>query len=362
MPAGARAFTLVELLVVIAIIGVLVALLLPAIQAARESARRSACTNNIRQVALATLNFESANKRLPPGYLAGKNFIKPNQASDAQGDHQMCGLFVYLLPYIEASPLFDRFSSTMNIGVDSRDVAYYNNPQAAAAARETVGALLCPTVPNGPPESYVCDKRYGVLKGGFLGIISDSWDIRDQPDYRFGVTHYLGVAGIWGEVSSNLKHDLLDGLGWRNNNDQLLGVFGVRSKTKLGQVTDGTSNTLMFGECPGTIGVNVPEQENINDPPTGAVNGSTGYSYGNAWAGFGTLPVGKNGMDLATENRFGTSYDAKHLYYGSLHSGGVVNFCNVDASVRTLTKEIDKTVFQKLATMQGSEIQDNSAQ
>ena len=96
-----RGFTLVELLVVIAIIGVLVALLLPAVQAARESARRTSCANNLRQLGLAALNFENANGKFPPGYLGERGHIEdplaastidPGNINDRFGPHQLVGV------------------------------------------------------------------------------------------------------------------------------------------------------------------------------------------------------------------------------------------------------------------------------
>src|SRR5262245_25754004 len=97
LSSSTRAFTLVELLVVIAIIGILVALLLPAIQAAREAARRAKCQSNLHNLALAALNFESAKKRLPVGFVAtGPSAI------------ESWGWGVYLLPYIEEQGVYDR--------------------------------------------------------------------------------------------------------------------------------------------------------------------------------------------------------------------------------------------------------------
>ena len=97
-------FTLVELLVVIAIIGVLVALLLPAVQAARESARRSQCTNNIRQMSIATLNHEDAKKKLPPLYEMVQVAPAPAAKTESHGTH------IYILPYMEQQAIYDQYN------------------------------------------------------------------------------------------------------------------------------------------------------------------------------------------------------------------------------------------------------------
>ena len=106
-------FTLVELLVVIAIIGTLVALLLPAVQSAREAARRNTCANNLKQIGLATLNFESSRKRFPPGFLGNTEASNYGAVSGPRGRNQWIGVLVYLLPYLEAQPVFDRLSETL---------------------------------------------------------------------------------------------------------------------------------------------------------------------------------------------------------------------------------------------------------
>ena len=105
-----NAFTLVELLVVVAIIGILIAMLLPAVQAVREAARNTQCKNNIRQIALAAMSYESANMRFPPGLL----FESIDSQTDTDGTPQEMGILVHLLPFIEANNVADLIEPTLS--------------------------------------------------------------------------------------------------------------------------------------------------------------------------------------------------------------------------------------------------------
>ena len=348
------AFTLVELLVVIAIIGVLVALLLPAVQAARESARRSSCANNLRQVGLAALNFESANKRLPPGYLAGTNWSKPWSASDSSGSHQLTGVFTYILPYLEATSVLEMFSQQIKLGVEAHDLPFFDlsKPNTWAAAQARISTFLCPSMPADLPMVSINFMNYGKVSGTALSLFfSNLVDVTPQ-EQQLGLTHYMGVPGIWGRVGPTATYNA--GSGDRNNDDAYLGVFGIRTKTRLGEVTDGTSNTLMFGEAPGTVGTGIKE---LFPNATEAV--VDGFARGHAWAGWGTLPTAI-GLNVSYENgkpNPGASYDTKWSYYGSLHPG-IVLFCNVDGSVQGLSRDMEMNTYHALSTMKGDEVVD----
>lgn len=341
-------FTLVELLVVIAIIGILVALLLPAVQAARESARRSTCSNKLRQLGMAALNYDSAHKNLPPGYLAGFNFNKPwseDNPPKFDGPHQLTGVLTYILPFLEASSVYDRFGQTLNLGVEQKAQGYFRDSAAWTAGQTRLDDLLCPTYPDEPPQTAVLDKAYGLLDLGYLKLQSDGWPPSDAP---LGITHYLGVSGVWGQVGPNLVYNI-NSVKY-NCDKQLVGVFGIRSKTTLGKVIDGASHTLMFGEAPGTSGTQISD-----DFSPGTFSGVT-QVY--AWAGFGTLPAAL-GLNVSYENKNGAHFDTKWSYYGSLH-GDIVQFSFVDGSIHGLSKTIDNAVFYALASMKGEEaISDN---
>jgi prepilin-type N-terminal cleavage/methylation domain-containing protein len=140
-----RGFTLVELLVVIAIIGILMAALLPAIQQARESARRIDCSSRIRQIGLAARNYESAMRRFPPGYLG---MLPPSDVNGAGGfNQQWTGVIPHLLPYMEAKTVFTRIQAKL-LNVDLKDYpAWWNDDDAWAAAQTRISPLLCPSAP-----------------------------------------------------------------------------------------------------------------------------------------------------------------------------------------------------------------------
>ncbi|MEO1996778.1 MAG: DUF1559 domain-containing protein, partial [Planctomycetaceae bacterium] len=192
-----RGFTLVELLVVIAIIGVLVALLLPAVQAAREAARRTKCTNNLRQLGLAAQNYYSAHNRFPTGFLGSMG----SDPGDIKDDTvQWLGIFTYLLPYFEEAGISNQIND-IDLNVDNTDTPYWNDsdhPNTWAAGQWKIGLLTCPTIPSENPHYAYWDKiayssLWRVVRVGGLSATG----------IEMGETNYLGVSGWYGPVASN---------------------------------------------------------------------------------------------------------------------------------------------------------------
>jgi prepilin-type N-terminal cleavage/methylation domain-containing protein len=347
--ARADGFTLVELLVVVAIIGTLVALLLPAVQSARESARRNSCSNNLRQLGLAALNFEASRRVFPPGFLGSTDPNDLGAFGGQGGDHQWVGVLVYLLPHLEAQSVYDTLTRTLNIDVDALDDNYWNDQYAWTAAQTTMSALLCPTVPNMRPEGVVFDQIYGELSPTAFTVHAIGW----SPEEGHGITHYQAVAGLFGKV----------GPGWlvigpnneiHNNDQSMVGVYTTRSKISPARIVDGMSKMLMFGEAPGAIGQGIE-----------ANDGSGTYAefaFGHAWIGTATLPTG-NGLQSSDANgrpNSGARYDTHWAFFGSLHRGDVVQFVFADGSVHALSKSANAEVLYALSTIGGEETVDVS--
>jgi prepilin-type N-terminal cleavage/methylation domain-containing protein/prepilin-type processing-associated H-X9-DG protein len=203
-------FTLIELLVVIAIIAILIGLLLPAVQKVREAANKSTCSNNLKQLALAAHNYESANGVLPPGF---------NSSS-------YCGTLAYLLPYIEQDAIANLIPQTMLSPTNTAGVWWGG---AWTAANNRIKTFMCPSdatyasVTLGVFAYFTTNS--GGMTGGYFG--------GDLP--TLGRTNYVAVAGALGQTGSSF---------W----DTYRGAFFMNSQTTISGIADGSSNTLFFGD------------------------------------------------------------------------------------------------------------------
>lgn len=347
-PSRTRGFTLVELLVVIAIIGILVALLLPAVQAAREAARRSSCTNNLKQLALAALNFESGQKRFPAGALGDNDYSNTmfdeliyQPKTTAPRSHQWTGVVASCLPYMEEQAVYDRLKRTMPLSAKVFSNAnWWADANANVAAQATIPALLCPTLPNEAPSGFVSYFIYPEIDGSSVSYTAKGNAPADAP---FGVTHYMGVRGVTGPMPGYGFNDRITG-DPRSTDKVLLGIFPMRQEVTTGQVSDGLSKTLMFGEGPGIIG---------NGINTGSGTFS-GFVLGNTWIGDTTLPTVFGFQTISQQ--YETGYDQ----FGGTHSGDIVLFAYGDASVKSVSKNIELHILDALATIRGGETLDDS--
>ena len=308
------AFTLVELLVVITIIGILIALLLPAVQAAREAARRIQCTNHLKQIGLAAHNFENQNGCFPPGYL-GPMSLGLQWPPDP--DNQYVGCLSFILPFMELGNISEPMDADMadHDGVSLFDITrkgdpYWKRVEAWKMAQTKIGTFVCPSdTPYDKPDPMhlICYYEYPAFSVGAIHGLYFS----DGAGDPLGRTNYLGVAGYLGRIGLPRY-------------DSLRGVFHNRSQNGFRDIADGSSNTLLFGEAIGD------EEENDN-----------GY----LWIGVGTLPT-----------EFGlTSSTPDWIQFSSRHPG-IVNFCLADGSVRQLSTEIDQDTYKYLGAIADGQV------
>ena len=350
-----RGFTLVELLAVIAIIGVLVGLLLPAVQAARESARMSACMNNMKQIGLGALNFESARNQLPP--LQIDHTVAPFNVWNGTayyGRTNMLGFatfFAHILPFIEAQTVYDKF--------------YIQEPISFWDATGSSAASPAPSWGTTyPPRNYSWLKNSKCYVGPTYlcpsrrTSTSPVFNNDQYYPHDYAVVTYRADTQCW--LRSGSEQAILPGQPLGVDTDRLtIGGF-IASKTK--DITDGLSSTLMIGEKHITRVRWVGDSHSGRNDGTslygmkyGGLNGTTAvndpdktYVYPQGGEMFMARnlknhPLGRGAQDVFTDmNASGAAQ------FGSWHPGAC-NFVLCDGSVATLSVSIDQTLLEQLA-------------
>lgn len=285
MNRQSHGFTVVELLVVVAVIGALIGLLLPAIQAAREAGRRATCQNHLHQLGVALHCYHSGHEHFPPGYLGtAQDYWFPHWSWSS-----------YLLPYLEEVGAYKA------LGVETQEFGD--------------GAMLAPATAGTqrPMPLFACPSDLG-------GVLNDQKDLHGKSNYR-------GVMGNITMLSSDYATAMTEN-----------GVIYLNSNISIGKITDGSSHTLIVGEC--------------------TLSSDPGHN-GAIWAGMhgspGTPVSDGSEVILVSDAMWWINSDPSWCVngtglqaFGSNHPGGA-SFCFADGSIHFLRTEIDATTLEDLA-------------
>ncbi|CAN5126054.1 DUF1559 domain-containing protein [soil metagenome] len=334
-----QAFTLLELLVVIAVIAVLIGLLVPAVQKVREAAARINCSNNLKQISLAILNYESTYSQFPPGLGLPPNASVSGRAS----------VLAVILPYMEQANRYNRFDLTQDI---------LTSPINDFARKQDIKNYLCPSDGSTGGIDYGSG-LYG--RSNYLGNIGTTADLRSMDGRRIGIFNY-----------------------------NVTGSGTLSTKVTIANVGDGTSNTALYSETtrstvnggnwPVPSGMDADNSTNIHLVPNAIFNKLTPtLPIGNGttpacddwnfpqttrmanrgWQYFlaipemmtytHTVPPNYSGFDCGDYN-----LTMAHMAARSYHTGGV-NMAFVDGSVHFLNNTIDFATYQALGTRAGNE-------
>jgi prepilin-type N-terminal cleavage/methylation domain-containing protein/prepilin-type processing-associated H-X9-DG protein len=325
MRLRAKAFTLVELLVVIAIIGILIALLLPAVQAAREAARRNQCVNNLKQLALGAHTHHDAHKFFPTG---GWGWAWVGDADRGFGQDQPGGWIYNILPYIEEGTLH---------GLAGDGQPDMHTPQqlngAAHVVQNPISIVTCPSRrPVGRFTNvfapYIADnaaQATGTLGRGDYAMCSGHRDNVEFSGTQFPRSIQAAANFNWCIKSKVGKLSLADAR--RCNVEELTGISFQRSEVGIEHITDGTSKTYMIGERY----LNANNYESGTDPADNET-WCTGYNNDNF----------RSTWNLPEQDTPGVSYSNR---FGSNHFSGV-NFAYADAHVEQVGYDIDLPIYR----------------
>lgn len=326
-----RGFTLIELLVVIAIIAILIALLLPAVQQAREAARRSQCKNNKKQIGLAFHNYHDTHRTFPFAFMVGPDLNASSWAT-------------MLLPYLDQAPLYNQWDS--RVPAFNEAVAMF--PAAAvqqnlAVIRTPLTVFFCPSTPSQNEHNYSLPANAG---GAGVPPFALTWTAA-RSDYcittgvrgDFATIAYAGNAG-----------------GDRGGAINPVGLLNPGARTSsMAQLTDGSSNTFLIGERVG--GTQIYHKMQVNQ----AASSTLGVAQGGAWGDFlngehwlkGSLHDGTDGPDGGP-----CAINCTNLRSGgfmSFHVGGA-HFLMGDGAVRFISENVAAFTFAALITRSKGEV------
>lgn len=313
-----RGFTLIELLVVIAIIAILIALLLPAVQQAREAARRSMCKNNMKQIGLALHNYHDTFLVLPPGFLNPGVPASRTWATWATNCALNCrntSCHLYILPYMDQSAVYNRLNFSLPMG---------GNQNSGTS----------PTIVNPPNTNAV------IISSNDISIFSCPSDEQGGP-IGTGGTGTVGYRASYGPVWNNILRDV-GGTFKSQAQRTTRGAHGVNGAARIADFRDGTSNTMVWCEAR-------------------KLNSSTSWGvYWGAWRYTANL-VPARGLNRPANaaNCAANAASADCFPYawgvGSVHEGGL-HILLGDGSVRFLSENTDMNLVRSLVSIEGSEV------
>jgi prepilin-type N-terminal cleavage/methylation domain-containing protein/prepilin-type processing-associated H-X9-DG protein len=364
-----RAFTLIELLVVIAIIAVLIALLLPAVQSAREAARRAQCVNNMKQIGLATLNFESTNGWMPPDvdYLVPPYLPDPDPTAVATSNQENAGNFTRVLPYMDQQNVYNLINFSW-AALDEK-----NCPPAVggpgplfpgvgqnSAYSTVINTFLCPSSPVDGKINY-----YNTCWSGFGNGSGNP--VPNPPTQIWGRTDYFATPGFHASLLQKLGFPAAYVAAQGGDSGVICDISTSNPVTglvitpiahvKIANITDGTSNTVMVAEGAGRpVGYNhartIYYQYGL--PVDGVINPVNGG--GGAWADpFSYAHLDGSSADGIRGNGICLINCTSNNEIYSFHAGGA-NMLFSDGSVHFFKESMDPRIVCYMITRAGGEV------